>query len=62
MAAWGDENQHTRKVAAYLPDFYDAWGKPQMAAEWRAKLAESEEPTEQGELASQSHPHAARLR
>ncbi len=24
-------------------DLYDAWGKPEKAAEWRAKLAEREE-------------------
>ena len=26
-----------------IADLYDAWGKPEKAAEWRAKLAESQE-------------------
>ncbi len=32
--------------AVYLADLYDAWGKPDKAAEWRAKLAETEEEPE----------------
>ena len=40
------------EVVGYLADLYDAWGTPEKAAEWRAKLAEYEEPNEQGELAS----------
>ncbi len=36
---------HAYVVAARkdLADLYDAWGKPEKAAEWRAKLAEMEE-------------------
>ncbi len=33
----------------YLADLYDAWGKPEKAAEWRAKL-----PAEQETVASDS--------
>ena len=31
----------------YLVKLYDAWGMPEKAAEWRAKLAEEEESNEQ---------------
>ncbi len=31
------------EVVGYLLDLYDAWGKPEKAAEWRAKLGEPEE-------------------
>ncbi len=39
QTALGDEHLHTRRVVDYLADLYDAWGKPEKAAEWRAKLA-----------------------
>ncbi len=39
----GDEHGQTKRVVGYLADLYDAWGKPEKAAEWRAKLAESQE-------------------
>ena len=43
QTALGDEHGQTKRVVGYLADLYDAWGKPQKAAEWRAKLAETEE-------------------
>ncbi len=47
QTAVGDEHVQTRKVVGYLADLYDAWGKPEQAAEWRAKL-----PVEQEAVAS----------
>ena len=46
-AALGDEHEQTTRVVGYLADLYDAWGKPEKAAEWRAKL-----PPEQDAVAS----------
>ncbi len=43
QAARGDEHGQTKRVVGYLADLYDAWGKPDKAAECRAKLAEMEE-------------------
>ncbi len=43
QTALGDEHEHTKRVVGYLADLYDAWGKPEKAAEWRAKLAEEPE-------------------
>ncbi len=43
QAALGDEHGQTKRVVGYLADLYDAWGKPDKAAEWRAKLAERQE-------------------
>ncbi len=40
QTALGDEHGQTKRVVAYLADLYDAWAKPDKAAEWRAKLAE----------------------
>ena len=50
-AYWKSATQHydhdqTTRVVGYLADLYDAWGKPELAAEWRAKL-----PTEQDAVA-----------
>ena len=42
QTALGDEHKQTRRVVGYLADLYDAWGKPDKAAEWRAKLGEEE--------------------
>ncbi len=28
----------SERIVGYLADLYDAWGKPEKAAEWRAKL------------------------
>ncbi len=39
----GEEHPQTQAALAALIDLYEAWGKPQIAAEWRAKLAELEE-------------------
>ena len=47
QTALGDEHGQTKRVVGYLADLYDAWGKPEQAAEWRAKL-----PTEQDAVAS----------
>ena len=35
-----DEHGQTKRVVGYLVDLYDAGGKPEKAAEWRAKLGE----------------------
>ncbi len=43
QTALGDEHEQTKRVVGYLADLYDAWGEPEKAAEWRAKLAESQE-------------------
>ncbi len=40
QTALGDQHEQTRRVVGYLADLYDAWGKPDKAAEWRAKLGE----------------------
>ncbi len=40
QAALGDEDEQTRRVVGYLADLYDAWGKPEKAAEYRALLPE----------------------
>ncbi len=47
QTALGDEHEQTKRVVGYLADLYDAWSKPDKAAEWRAKL-----PTEQEAVAS----------
>ncbi len=46
QTALGDEHEQTKRVVGYLADLYDAWGKPEKAAEWRAKLAAMEEESE----------------
>ncbi len=46
-AALSNDHDQTTRVVGYLADLYDAWGKPELAAEWRAKL-----PTEQDAVAS----------
>ena len=43
QTALGDEHGQTKRVVGYLADLYDAWGKPEKAAEWRAKLAQTED-------------------
>ncbi len=40
-AAWGEEHKRTRKTLQRLVELYEAWSKPEQAAEWRAKLPES---------------------
>ncbi len=42
-AGEGSDSEGTTLVVEALIDLYDAWGKPEKAAEWRAKLAETEE-------------------
>jgi len=42
----GDDHDSTLDSIYNLADLYDAWGKPDKAAEWRAKL-----PTEQDAVA-----------
>ncbi len=39
-AAVGADHGQTLKVVRNLADLYEAWGKPEKAAEWRAKLPE----------------------
>jgi tetratricopeptide (TPR) repeat protein len=41
-AAIGAEHEETLWTIESLVELYDAWGKPEKAAEWRAKLPESE--------------------
>jgi tetratricopeptide (TPR) repeat protein len=38
VAARGSDFENTTAVTEWLADLYDAWGKPRLAAEWRAKL------------------------
>ena len=42
-AAVGADHAQTRKVMPNLAELYDAWGKPEKAAEWRAKLPDDAE-------------------
>jgi thioredoxin-like negative regulator of GroEL len=37
-AARGEEHKQTRKTLQRLVELYDVWGKPEQAAQWRAKL------------------------
>jgi tetratricopeptide (TPR) repeat protein len=37
-AAKGEEHKQTRETAEALVELYDAWGKPDQAASWRARL------------------------
>ncbi len=41
--ALGADHEQSIKAIRSLADLYDAWDKPENAAEWRAKLAEMEE-------------------
>ncbi len=41
--AVGPENVRTTRAIDALVDLYDAWGKPDKAAKWRAKLPEPDE-------------------
>ncbi len=47
LAGLGPDHERTIEQINSLTDLYDAWGKPDMAAEWRAKL-----PTGQDAVAS----------
>ena len=38
IAAVGADHVHTQEVIPNLVTLYEAWGKPDKAAEWRAKL------------------------
>ena len=44
---FGDDDHRTRRLIGALTSLYDVWGKPEKAAEWRAKL-----PTEQEAVAT----------
>ncbi len=46
-AGLGALHERTLDTVTRLADLYDAWGKPEQAAEWRAKL-----PAEQDAVAS----------
>ena len=43
----------------YLADLYEAWGKPEQAAEWRAKLEALERAAEAAGSASEAEDDAA---
>ncbi len=45
QTALGDENEQTGRVVGYLADLYDAWGMPELAAEYRALLPVAQEAT-----------------
>jgi tetratricopeptide (TPR) repeat protein len=38
----GDEHPHTSESWHNLIEIYEAWGKPEKAKEWRAKLPKKE--------------------
>ena len=38
------DDPRARRTRAFLAELYDAWGRPAKAVEYRAQLAESEEP------------------
>ena len=42
-AALGAEHSRTRTVVSSLVILYDVWGKPDKAAEWRAKVVPDED-------------------
>ena len=42
VVAVGAEHGQTLKVIPNLVELYDAWGKPDKAAEWRAKMPRTE--------------------
>ena len=41
-AGSGPRHAHTLSVVKYLVDLYDTWGKPEKAAQWRARLTASD--------------------
>jgi len=43
---FGPEHNETQDAILLLVKLYDAWGKPERAAEWRALLPESAEAAE----------------
>jgi tetratricopeptide (TPR) repeat protein len=49
----GDEHRYTREAVANLVHLYEAWGKPDKGAEWRAKLPEGWTNEQRGEAASE---------
>ena len=48
----GDEHVGTRRAVEGLIALYDAWGKPDYAAEWRAKLPTTQPVQNEAEPAS----------
>ena len=42
LATSEGENRQTHRVVTNLVEFYDAWGRPGRAAEWRAKAPDME--------------------
>ena len=36
----GEDNSETLRTIEALAELYDAWGKPEQAAEWRAKAGQ----------------------
>ena len=52
VAALGDRHGQTTRVVGYLADLYDAWGKPEQAAEWRSMLPVEQEATAKDEPAA----------
>ena len=49
VAALSSDHEQTIRVVGYLIDLYDAWGKPDKAAEWRAKLDAAGEQSDQAD-------------
>jgi tetratricopeptide (TPR) repeat protein len=50
-AAFGKEHEQAKRVGTFLVSLYDAWGKPEQAAEWRAQPPTTQPaPTGDGEL------------
>ena len=47
LELYGPEASRTRKAINRLVELYDAWDKPDEAAEWRAKLSDELIPNEQ---------------
>lgn len=43
----GEEHRSTANTIKNLIEFYEAWGKPEKAKEWRAKLPRKESTEEQ---------------
>lgn len=38
QTALGENHDHTKQVVNRLVELYEDWGRPEQAAEWRAKL------------------------
>ena len=47
VAAFGASNSRSMRVGRLLADLYESWGKPDEAAQWRAKLPDEVNSNEQ---------------